>query len=410
MSELSWYSDGTCSATTGSTVVTFVGADMIENARRGQMIVIPDGQNRLVFEITNITDANTITISPAYNGSTGTGKDYQIVPVRGRVNELLDAASNIISAIQGYIDGPIAGRWPDGTIAAPAFAFAAQTNMGWRRKSSTSMAAVIAGTDRFEVTSTGAIVNGAITGTAVVQSATDTTEGRLLTPGSFGWGTTGFAPNYEDWTRIDAHSGVYLFSVNTANFTDNAPPGWISENFGTIIVHRYNNERFKLTAWRNAAGSESVIWSRDYAAGVWSDWYVSGGNAVGTVSQVGGVQTGADMEHGEFSGVASDGTTAVTGRWTRFADGTQICWVFISPPFTVAGNLLGPMPAVFASTPAAGAPTIRSGSTNARDNLQSINSWGSASGTQWFIGRNGTGPGGTGAEIAITMMFVGRWF
>lgn len=60
---------------------------------------------------------------------------------------------------------------------------------------------------------------------------------------------------------------------------------------------------------------------------------------VGTVSQSGGVPTGAVVERGSNA----------NGAYVRFADGTQICWVGSS--FTGVAQVTWTFPASFVSTP-----------------------------------------------------------
>lgn len=91
-----------------------------------------------------------------------------------------------------------------------------------------------------------------------------------------------------------------------------------------------------------------TLWIDDSAGDVWaikvfdgsnSDavlaWFDSSepgitiGNIVGTVSQSGGIPTGAIVERGSGPG----------GHYTRFADGTQICWTTITLSFNNNNNI-----------------------------------------------------------------------
>ena len=59
---------------------------------------------------------------------------------------------------------------------------------------------------------------------------------------------------------------------------------------------------------------------------------------VGTVAQVGGIPTGQVVERGSNA----------NGEYARFADGTQICWQFLTS--SSAGAVIWNFPAVFASS------------------------------------------------------------
>ena len=66
-------------------------------------------------------------------------------------------------------------------------------------------------------------------------------------------------------------------------------------------------------------------------------------NLVGTVSQSGGIPTGAVVERGSNA----------NGEYVRFADGTQICLRQCAVNFNTNGFQTFPYPAVFVSTPSA---------------------------------------------------------
>lgn len=159
MSELDWYSQGTCSVTNGSTTVTFAGGtDLIANARRGEIFFGPDRQ---IYKVASIESATQMTISPSYTGSTASSQAYQIIPVRGRVNELLASTTSILTAVQEYVDGPLAGRFADGSEGSPALAFAGQTNTGLYRPEASVLALSVNGSERMRVTPTGVGVGSA---------------------------------------------------------------------------------------------------------------------------------------------------------------------------------------------------------------------------------------------------------
>ena len=129
---------------------------------------------------------------------------------------------------------------------------------------------------------------------------------------------------------------------------------------------------------------------------------------IGFVGQSGGVPTGAIIERGNNA----------NGDYTRFADGTQICFKAVgvnsTGSYAVASGLFGSdaygngaYPAAFASTPFVIASGVRNGGAASPLSLascytaQSQTSWGS-----WRVlaGDNAT-VGGT-----LFLIAIGRWF
>ena len=159
----------------------------------------------------------------------------------------------------------------------------------------------------------GAEITGALTGTAVQQSATDDTAGRLLaisgTNGAFGLGSTGNQPTMSDIDADDNSTGFWR-SIGTSVGTY---PAGVSK-FGSLRHERYdaNNQ----SQWYVPVNADEV-WTRRYKDPAWGDWRLVYDQAslVGTVSETGGVPTGAVIERGSNA----------NGEYTRWADGTQIC-------------------------------------------------------------------------------------
>ena len=154
-------------------------------------------------------------------------------------------------------------------------------------------------------------VQGTITGTAVTQSDTDTTAGRLLKVGDFGLGKTTAIPSWPE-SSVDTIAGV-----GTGFYNVGASAG--APSFGPMLYMR------RITA-NNAAQMQfaSDVFYRNAAtisAGV-ADWgpfrkMYDQANILGTVSQSSGVPTGAIIERGSNA----------NGTFVKFADGTQICYV-----------------------------------------------------------------------------------
>jgi len=84
---MSWYRTGTVAVTNGSTVVTGTGTMFAANNRTGDGFIGPDGK---VYEVTNIPTETTISIAPAYLGTTASGQVYAISPMQGYVKASAD--------------------------------------------------------------------------------------------------------------------------------------------------------------------------------------------------------------------------------------------------------------------------------------------------------------------------------
>lgn len=156
------------------------------------------------------------------------------------------------------------------------------------------------------------VINTAITGTAITQSATDTTAGRVSTVGWMGLGSSA-PPAITDFTA-SLVPGFYAYTENTAT----GSPGGGAYS-GTALVERFGTSGVAVRATRltgSTALSRSWLGIRTAATGAlsWSEIYTSN-RVLGTVSQSGGVPTGAVIERGSNA----------NGAWVRFADGTQIC-------------------------------------------------------------------------------------
>lgn len=118
---------------------------------------------------------------------------------------------------------------------------------------------------------------------------------------------------------------------------------------------------------------------------------------LGTVSQSSGVPTGAIIERGSNA----------NGEYTRYADGTQECWVrgstgvdgfktFTFPAPFVNSNVIG---AALLTSSSASAITAKRGSNNA------------SSYTLYFIQTATTGATSLlPADIPIDLIFKGRWY
>jgi hypothetical protein len=149
------------------------------------------------------------------------------------------------------------------------------------------------------------------------QSSTDTTAGRLLKVGDFGIGAGDIlfpTANGQDFNTVSARGN---YSIITSNFSGilNAPPAY---GYGTMLVTGGNTFYTQVYYPHNI----SSPYYRTYYNGTWDSWkkIYSTNSVVGTVSQSGGVPTGAIIERGSNA----------NGEYVKYADGTLVEWTIIA--------------------------------------------------------------------------------
>ena len=186
----------------------------------------------------------------------------------------------------------------------------------------------------------------------VTTSTTDTTAGRLLKVGDFGLGATGRDNGFSgDIDDPDALLGG-LYSIVDTTVSGTLPSQPSSMRGATLFVETYRvraGGRFvkqTLTANADRGGNSYYRLYDGRNGGSWTPWreIYHTGNVVGTVSQSGGVPTGAIIQRG----------SNVNGEFVRYADGTQICWKDnVSCVYVTTASLIydASYPAAFIATP-----------------------------------------------------------
>lgn len=94
-----WYRKGTVQATNGNAVITGTTTEFVSGVRIGDGIVI-DGK---VYEITNVASNTLISVTPAFEGTSGSNKKYAVIPVLGYDKDLSDAFNRIRLEFEGYL-------------------------------------------------------------------------------------------------------------------------------------------------------------------------------------------------------------------------------------------------------------------------------------------------------------------
>lgn len=152
----------------------------------------------------------------------------------------------------------------------------------------------------------------------VQSSPTDTTADTLMKVGAFGLGVAATVPAIVDINASTTPVGNYHYVPETPGLT--SLPTGASSN-GMIRIDRAFGSSLRQTLTENSGGLiGGTTWSRTYSGtSGWSPWrrHYDNRNIIGTVSQSGGVPTGAIIERGSNA----------NGEYVRFTDGTQICTV-----------------------------------------------------------------------------------
>jgi hypothetical protein len=180
-------------------------------------------------------------------------------------------------------------------------------------------------------------------------SPTDTTAGRLLKVGAFGLGGVNMLIGDISVVDNSISTGFYTYGVPNGSV---GAPSWVTR--ANFIHHRRSSGggETQILVIEQPASRAGEILTRSRIDAAWSEWSrtVTNRNVLGTVSQSGGVPTGAIIERGSNA----------NGEYVRFADGTQIC-TFVGPAVAVdnatgaifqhINALAWSFPAAFSSNP-----------------------------------------------------------
>ena len=227
------------------------------------------------------------------------------------------------------------------------------------------------------------------------QSPTDSTPGRITKVGDYGWGLIEQAPTHiEDFGGMDSlttPNGIYRFSSVTSG---SLPPG-TGSTFSTVDVVWSSSNVISQVARVTMSPVAIEVFVRRYIAGLgqWSDWkrVYSSHNILGTVSQSGGIPTGAIIQRGSNA----------NGGFVRHADGTQICTGTVST--STSENTQWTYPAEFSEPPRV-SPNVNTG----------------VGGAARFANTAGVGPtaaqinawntSGNRVAFGTQLTAIGRWF
>lgn len=295
---------------------------------------------------------------------------------------------------------PAPSRQDPATFADRADAFAAWISL-WRDE--LEALALQVGPGEFD----NLIVNGEITGTAITQSATDTTPGRVpvfRAEGILGLGGRGIPAGDLNQLKPGA---IMRYDSSSDNGPDGVSTGVVfagrrgtEDNEAQLFIVEDFASRAEVFVRARAAGD----WPADVMSGAsgWKKQY-STANLVGTVSMdAGGGPNGAIFEEDSND----------DGYYQRTADGRQICWREIAVNVTTAVTQTFSFPASFSGDRgdiASGFGHL-SGNNNAALYWANIRATGHT-GSNWFVNLDTAGSSSdpTADAEKVSAMAVGRW-
>ena len=345
-----WNRTGTIALTNASATVTGTGVDW-SDVSEGDALHAPDGA---IYEIASVT-GSTLTLVIAYAGSTASGQAYAIQPTRGVLDKTRTTQRELIEAVEDLL---------------VEYGLPLQVAKG--------------GTGA--TTQSGARGN---LGLVPITSQTDTTAGRLLTPGAFGIGAA--LPG----GLVTGATGIRDLPAGTAfgHIGGTAPGDAPSAAQGAGIVIG-SQQAIRLEIWsRVQAGTgKDRLYLRTYASNGetngWTEIY-NQRSILGPVSQSGGVPTGAQFQYGSNA----------NGEFLRFPDGTQLCWHALSS--NTGGNTFWTYPAAFSVTPRASATPIVDGAAR----ISTFSAIGASS-----LGFSIWNIAGSRVAASTSLIAVGRWY
>jgi len=245
---------------------------------------------------------------------------------------------------------------------------------------------------------TGLEVNGAITGTAVTQTATDETAGRVLRVGDHGVG--GVAPQVTAAGALDAirvNQRVRIAAADVA--TVGGPAGAVEGVCDTFAFGAGNVSQ----DYREVNGGFRA-YVRGWDGTAWSAWSRTATQITGAITGTGSAQQGAVLERG----------STANGAYIRYADGTLLCWA--ESPVLTTDTQIGvtgfyvtgtghawTFPSAFVSAPVV---TATARVLTGAPSHQAMVSAATLDGTGGTVLMSAHGTGSTGT---VQMQAVGRW-
>lgn len=214
-------------------------------------------------------------------------------------------------------------------------------------------------------------------------STTDANVGRLMGVGAFGLGADAisYSGSVDDSTMA---SGFYFAGAGSTGTKPNT--------YG-YLYHFKGTSRATQMWFREEGTTDILAYIRFFVSGTWTAWreMYHQGSIVGTVSQTGGVPTGAVVER----------ASNANGEYVRLADGTQICR--FQGTTSSAGAVTWTFPAAFA----AGSTPQKFGTSN-NDIARIVTT---TLGTSTNLAFSAWNTAGVRVDaVSVSLLAIGRWY
>lgn len=149
---MAWYRTGTVAVTNNGTGVTGTGTAFIANVKAGDEFNGPDDRS---YEIASVNSDTQLTLASVYKGATAATQAYSISPTTDYARAQAVALATLISNYSTIASNAGAGKFGDGTVAAPGISFGSNPNTGFFRPASNVVALSTNGAESLRVSSGG---------------------------------------------------------------------------------------------------------------------------------------------------------------------------------------------------------------------------------------------------------------
>ncbi|WP_270689335.1 pyocin knob domain-containing protein [Aeromonas sp. D3] len=326
-----WYRAGSVSVTNGSKKVTGFGtqwATSVIKPKKGHTVHAPDGRQ---YELDYVESDTVMYLVTAYAGVTATGQAYAIDITR---SDTIPAFSRDLAAFTAYAQGQY-DSWqqvltgtgtvtltaPDGQqIQVPALSAMQPASASLK-----AIQALVPAKDKIPVFN-GAAGAELIALTAFIRTLLDddSASAALGTLGALA--SSSYKPRADSLNNSGGAISVFTGDCNAMKAGDfrlidtlqaqNAPPAGTQYCY-VETKSIYSTGTLLQVAW--PYGGNGALLFRNYSqnTSTWSPWrkVFDSRNILGSVSQSGGIPTGAIIERGSNA----------NGTYTKFADGLMIC-------------------------------------------------------------------------------------
>lgn len=231
-----------------------------------------------------------------------------------------------IPAGTGRVEAPAGLGVAAGSAAVPGIAFLDGGDAGLFSPAPGEIGLAAGGAQRAGLSASALAVNVPVTGTAVTQTPRDRTAGRLVKVGDYGLGGAQPLGGPTSLQALELPPGNYSYMTGGA-LTGGPESATRAHALQVVEISSSTTgstrRRMYVSARVAPSMSDCRVWIGFNTAAdpiAWMPLPV-GAFLVGTVSQAGGLPTGAAMERGANA----------NGEYVRFADGTQICQRIFDP-------------------------------------------------------------------------------